>query len=71
MAMGIRDPHSIYNGACVYARLGMKTEAMETLERASDAGYGEAEAAARDPDLACLHGEPAFEDWLRRLRNKR
>jgi hypothetical protein len=34
------------------------------LERARQLGYSDREAAATDPDLVALAGEPAFQDWL-------
>lgn len=38
-----------------------KPEAIEMLRRAKAAGYYNLEWTRRDPDLACLHGEPEFE----------
>jgi tetratricopeptide (TPR) repeat protein len=64
LAIGTSDPHTIFNIACIYAVLGKKREALDALKRAADAGYGEWESAARDPDLASLHGDPEFERWL-------
>jgi non-specific serine/threonine protein kinase len=64
LSIGTSDPHTIYNAACVYALIGKKSEAIETLRRASEAGYAEWDAAARDPDLVSLHDEPDFRRWL-------
>jgi non-specific serine/threonine protein kinase len=64
LTLGTTDPHTIYNVACTYGLLGMKPEALATLRRAVEAGYGEWDHAARDSDLACLHGEPEFERLL-------
>ena len=70
LAIGSSDPHTTYNVACVYAVIGKKAEALEALRRAADAGYGEWDAAARDPDLSCLHGDPEFERWLEDGRSR-
>jgi hypothetical protein len=35
-------------------------EALEMLKRAIEAGYGNVDWATRDPDFACLHGDPEF-----------
>jgi hypothetical protein len=41
--------------------MGKKPEAIDMLRRAKVAGYQNLEWTRRDPDLACLHGEPEFE----------
>jgi len=41
-----------------------KAEALDLLRQAKAAGYRNLEWARRDPDLACLHGEPEFEKIL-------
>jgi adenylate cyclase len=61
MALQPSDPHSIYNAACTYAKLGMKCEALDMLKQAIAAGYGELKWAAQDPDLTCLHDDPEFQ----------
>ena len=60
LATRIEDPHTIYNAACGYGILGLKPEALATLERAVSAGFSEWDLAVRDPDLACVRDEPAF-----------
>ena len=64
LALRPSDPHSLYNAACTYALLGMKHEALGVLREAIEAGYGELNWAARDPDLACLHDDPEFQRLL-------
>ena len=45
----------------MYCRLERKDEALAALGKAHAAGYGDADWARRDPDLAILHGDPVFE----------
>src|SRR5262249_32441417 len=56
-----------YEVACAYARAGDVRRAMALLVRARDLGYSDREAAASDPDLVPLAGEPAFQEWLASL----
>ena len=51
----------LYNAACVYCNLNKKSEALETLRKAWEAGSKDAVWTRRDPDLAVLHGDPEFE----------
>ena len=51
----------LYNAACVYCGLGKKTEALDALRKAWEAGSKDAVWTRRDPDLAALHGDPEFE----------
>src|SRR5262252_3590101 len=51
----------LYNAACVYCLLKKKTEALESLRKAWEAGSKDAVWARRDPDLALLRGDPEFE----------
>jgi len=51
----------LYNAACTFCLLQKKSEAMDTLRKAWEAGFKDATWARRDPDLGILHGEPEFE----------
>ncbi len=51
----------LYNAACVYCLLKKKTEALESLRKAWNAGSRDAVWTRRDPDLTLLHGDPEFE----------
>jgi serine/threonine protein kinase/Tfp pilus assembly protein PilF len=51
----------LYNAACVYCGLKKKTEALDTLRKAWEAGFRDAVWARRDPDLSMLHGEAEFD----------
>jgi serine/threonine protein kinase/Flp pilus assembly protein TadD len=55
------DSNILYNAACTYGVMKRKAEAIAMLRRAKAAGYQNLEWTRRDPDLACLHGEPGFE----------
>jgi tetratricopeptide (TPR) repeat protein len=55
------DSNILYNAACTYGVMKRKPEAIDLLRRAKAAGYQNLEWTRRDPDLACLHGEPEFE----------
>ncbi|HKZ31082.1 MAG TPA: protein kinase [Vicinamibacteria bacterium] len=58
------DSNILYNAACTYGVMKRKPEALEMLRRARAAGYVNTDWIRRDPDLACLHGEPDFEKLL-------
>ena len=51
----------LYNAACVYSQLKKKEQALETIRKAWEGGFRDAEWARRDPDLHLLHGDPEFE----------
>jgi len=59
------DPNTLYNAACTYGVLQKKAEALDMLKKARDAGYSSFNWAARDPDLACLHGDPEFQHLMK------
>jgi len=66
VALRPNDSNILYNAGCVYARFERKAEALAMLERAKVAGYSNLDWLARDPDLTCLHDEPAFQRLLGR-----
>jgi serine/threonine protein kinase/Tfp pilus assembly protein PilF len=61
MALRANDAMVLYNVACVFGQLGKKAEALDALRKASEAGWKDADWARRDPDLAVLHGDAAFD----------
>jgi serine/threonine protein kinase/tetratricopeptide (TPR) repeat protein len=63
LAMTLRpdDAMIMYNVACLFSDLGRKTDALNALRKAYDAGYRDAQWARQDPDLTPLHGDPEFE----------
>jgi Flp pilus assembly protein TadD len=63
LAMTLRpnDAMVLYNVACVFGQLGRRTEALDTVKKAWEAGFKDRSWARRDPDLAILHDDPEFE----------
>jgi tetratricopeptide (TPR) repeat protein len=63
LAMALRPDEAtvMYNVACVFCQLGKKSEGLEALRKAWDAGFKDPSWTRRDPDLALLHGDPEFE----------
>jgi hypothetical protein len=61
-------PHVLYNLGAAEARRGRAAKALEALERAVAAGYGDAAHLAADEDYAALRESPAFQAILARLR---
>jgi TolB-like protein/Flp pilus assembly protein TadD len=53
------DPLILYNCACVYARLGQKQRALDTLKKSGTAPVN-AGWMQNDPDLASLRDDPEF-----------
>jgi non-specific serine/threonine protein kinase len=70
VALRPSDPNVLYNAACTYGIMQKKAEALELFKKARDAGYGNVDWASRDPDLACLHGDPEFERLVAGGRRK-
>ncbi|HEX7879518.1 MAG TPA: protein kinase [Candidatus Eisenbacteria bacterium] len=63
MSVALRpgDSNVLYNAACTYGILGDREQAMATIRKAFEAGYGNHEWASRDPDLTILRDEPEFQ----------
>ncbi|HEV8117416.1 MAG TPA: protein kinase, partial [Thermoanaerobaculia bacterium] len=51
----------LYNAACTLCNLNRKTDAMDALKKAWEAGFKDPSWTRRDPDLELLHGDPEFE----------
>jgi serine/threonine protein kinase/tetratricopeptide (TPR) repeat protein len=61
MTMRANEASILYNAACLFALLKRKSDAMEALRKAWEAGFRDVSHVRRDPDLAMLHDEPDFE----------
>jgi adenylate cyclase len=59
-----------YNVACAYAVLGLREEALDSLDRAVQAGRGDLGWIEHDPDFDGLRAEPRFAGIVDRLRAK-
>ncbi len=67
LAIDAEDPMLLYNSACVFAEIGKTEDAMTSLERAVDAGFGHMEWIEHDPDLEVIRGMPRFKKILETL----
>ncbi|HSC78018.1 MAG TPA: protein kinase [Candidatus Acidoferrales bacterium] len=65
------DPNILYNAACTMGILGKKEEALGLLRKAKENGFPNPEWALRDPDLACLQGDPEFQQLMAEGQAKR
>ena len=54
------DPSVLYNVACVFARLALKSEAIAALTAAIENGFGHWQWIEHDTDLESLRNEPEF-----------
>jgi len=70
VAMRPNDPNTLYNAACTYGNLQMKQEALTMIVRSVETGFTDNEWISRDPDLACLHGDPEFERLIDEKKRK-
>ncbi|RME02147.1 MAG: tetratricopeptide repeat protein, partial [Deltaproteobacteria bacterium] len=59
---------SYYNIACGHARKNEKEKALDALEKAITAGFGDVEMLRNDPDLEAIRGEERFERLVERLK---
>ena len=62
---GVRPGVSLYNAACANALASRKSEALDLLQRALDAGYDDPEHLRKDDDLDALRSDPRFRQVLK------
>jgi Flp pilus assembly protein TadD len=62
------DTSALVNIACVHARVGQKSEALDLLDRVSARGCGKRDWIVNDPDYTSLRNEPRFQRLLSQLR---
>ncbi len=60
------DSLMMYNAACLYARLGEKKLAIETLKNAVDNGQEDFEWIKRDPDLDSIREEAGYVELIKK-----
>ena len=58
------DTMTLYNTACTYAVLGRGEEALDSLEKALDKGWGHKDWIEHDPDFDSLRDTPRFKAIL-------
>jgi len=63
LAMVLRPNEAtvLYNAACTFCNIGRRSDAIDALRKAWEAGFRDPDWTRRDPDLASLHGDPEFE----------
>jgi adenylate cyclase len=59
------DSVMLYNGACLYSRLGDTQRAIDTLHQAIAAGVVNYGWMKQDPDLTPLRDEPEFIEMMK------
>jgi hypothetical protein len=59
---------TLINAACLRARMGLKEEALDLLERVFAKGWGKRDWVEHDPDYDILRGEPRFKKLLANLK---
>lgn len=64
------NPQNWYNLGCSYALTGNFDKAFESLNKAIDLGYDDADWMRKDEDLAPLREDPRFVALLARLSSK-
>jgi len=62
------DVGSLLNGACLIAKSGQKTEALDLLERVFARGWGKRDWVEYDPDYDILRDDPRFKNLLAKLK---
>jgi serine/threonine protein kinase/tetratricopeptide (TPR) repeat protein len=61
LAADPEDSATLYNLACLYAKLGESEQALSIMEKAVHFGFGHKDWIINDPDLNSLRKEPRFE----------
>jgi len=64
------DAGVAYNVACLYALEGVTDKALEALEQALRAGFGDRSWIANDPDLAPLRDHPRYQELVGSLNQR-
>ena len=62
------DMSALANSACVYARLGHTTKALDLLEKMFAKGWGKRDWVEHDPDYDILRDDPRFQKLLAKLK---
>jgi len=68
LALDPEEYPTLYNVACVLARLGEAEQALDLLERAADTGFGHRAWFEHDPDFIPLRDHPRYAALLAKMR---
>ena len=68
VAVDPTDTGTLYNVACLYSLEGMKTEAMDYLEKAVENGFAQKAWIEHDDDLNAVHDLPRYRALLQRMK---
>ncbi len=63
------DPGTMYNIACMQSLLGHKSDALDWLAKAIDAGYRDTDHLLADDDFKSIRAEQRFADLVKRTRS--
>ena len=61
---------SFYNVACSAALQGNREKALDSLRRAMDNGFTDADWMMKDSELVSLHGDPEFEAIVAEIKKR-
>jgi non-specific serine/threonine protein kinase len=64
---GPEDPATLINAGCMYARAGLKEEALKCLEKSFGRGWGKRDWVNNDPDYDSIRDDPRFQALVARL----
>ena len=67
LSEGAEDPATLINSACMYARAGLKEEALRCLEKSFGRGWGKRDWVNNDPDYDSIRDDPRFQALLAKL----
>jgi len=67
LAEGPEDPATLINAACMYARGGLKEEALSCLEKSFGRGWGKRDWVNNDPDYDSLRDDLRFQALVAKL----
>jgi non-specific serine/threonine protein kinase len=67
VALAPDDPGVQINAGCMYAKAGMKEEALACLERTFSRGFGKRDWIENDPDYDSIRDDPRFQAMLDKL----
>jgi adenylate cyclase len=65
------DDAILYNAGCALAVLGEHEDALDTLEKAIDAGLAGGDWVPQDPDWESLRDQPRFKELVARLESRK